>query len=115
MLVAQFPKETENDYSKINLVDTPSHKVGGALYKYNHGLLSSEPSLKVKSPELSHQGRGARGRERERCQPAARSCTEKRGIRKADGRILTVGWEARSAFGKGIGDGGQGSFALHFR
>ena len=38
MLVAQFLKEIENDYSKLNLEDTPSHNMGGVLYKHNQGL-----------------------------------------------------------------------------
>lgn len=108
MLVAQFPKETENDYSKINLVDTPSHKVGGALCKYNQGLLSKEPLLRVKSPGLRHPGAGSeRGRERdERCQAAARGKqgTERRGGLKA----RCEKWD--SAAGSGVGFAkGQGT------
>lgn len=57
MLVAQFPKEIENDNSKINLKDTPSHKVGGVLCKYNQSLLSSWSLLRAKNPGLSPQGR----------------------------------------------------------
>lgn len=109
MLVAQFPKETENDYSKINLMDTPSHKGGGALCKYNQGLLSGEPPslpLRVKRPGLSPQGRGARVWEGDkRCQPAARGKqdTERRGAGKADVRIRTALQEAGPAFVQGQG------------
>lgn len=100
MLVAQFPKETENDYSKINLVDTPSHKVGGALCKYNQGLLSKEPLLRVKSPGLHHPGAGSERPGERREMPG--SCKRQTGYRKKRG--LKGRWEKwDSAAGSGVG------------
>ena len=58
MLAAQFLKEIENDYSKLNLEDTASHNMAGVLYRHNQGLSLHQSVLRAKDPGLSHQGRG---------------------------------------------------------
>lgn len=46
MLVTQFPKEMENDYSKINLKDTPATK--------RRRLMQIQPEP---SPQSAHSGK----------------------------------------------------------
>lgn len=61
MLVTQFPKEMENDYSKIHLKDTPAAK--RRLLMQIQPEASPQPvcPLSDETPGLRHQGWGRRG------------------------------------------------------